>query len=417
MTISSKPSTTIPTFSLARQVKNFRPQFTAALEKVLDSQCFIGGNFIETIEKQLAQYMHVKHVISCNSGTDALMMALRVLDMPKDAIVLTTPFSFIASSSEIAALGAHPVFIDIEPDTYNIDAALLESWLQREAVVKQGGTFHRTTGFPIVGMLPVDIFGQCADYDRLQLIAKKWNLWIVEDCAQSLGAQVRGKMAGAFGTIGITSFYPTKNLGAFGDGGCCMTDDDALAEKLLTLRNHGRKKNYEYENLGINSRLDAFQAVILSEKLPHLDAWNEQRRTIAQWYYEGLSSLKGIRLPQLKIGTHVYHQYSIMVDMINGESMRSKLEHYLAERGVQTRIFYPQTLPELAFLRTHPQLVTTCPVADFTVRNVLSLPMWPELERSEVAYVIECVQEFCCGVANNLYKTEQHKTVRPECLT
>jgi dTDP-4-amino-4,6-dideoxygalactose transaminase len=384
----------IPTFSLARQVKNLRPQFMAALEKVLDSQSFIGGNCIENIEKQLAHYLRVKHVISCNSGTDALMMALRVLDMPKDAIVLTTPFSFIASSSEIAALGAHPVFIDIEPDTYNIDPQQLEIWLQREAVMKDNRAFHRVTGFPIVGMLPVDIFGQCADYAALHLIAKKWNLWIIEDCAQSLGAQLNGKMAGTLGTIGITSFYPTKNLGAFGDAGCCMTDDDALAEKLLTLRNHGRKKNYEYESLGINSRLDAFQAVILSEKLPHLDTWNEQRRTVAQWYADGLSSLKQVRLPQLKIGTHVYHQYSLIVEQIRGASMRDELEKYLAQRGVQTRIFYPQTLPDIAFLRTHSQLITACPVADFTVRNILSLPMWPELERSEVDYVIECVREF-----------------------
>ncbi|MFA6263624.1 MAG: DegT/DnrJ/EryC1/StrS family aminotransferase [Candidatus Babeliales bacterium] len=389
-----KPATTIPTFSLARQVKNLRPQFTAALEKVIDSQSFIGGKFIETIEKQLADYLHVKHVISCNSGTDALMMALRVLDMPKDAIVLTTPFSFIASSSEIAALGAHPVFIDIEQDTYNIDPNILEAWLQSSAVMKNGTTFHRTTGFPIVGMLPVDIFGQCADYDALNRIAKKWNLWIVEDCAQSLGAQLNGKMAGTLGTIGITSFYPTKNLGAFGDGGCCMTDDDGLAEKLLTLRNHGRKQNYEYESLGINSRLDAFQAVILSEKLPLLDTWNEQRRTIAQWYYTGLSSVKHIHVPRLKIGTHVYHQYSLIVEHVGDQLMRAKLEEHLTQRGVQTRIFYPQTLPELSFLRTHPQLLTTCPVADFTVRNILSLPMWPELERNEVAYVIECVREF-----------------------
>ncbi|MFA5306349.1 MAG: DegT/DnrJ/EryC1/StrS family aminotransferase [Candidatus Babeliales bacterium] len=394
MNQQSKPAKNVPAFSLARQVKNMRPQFTAALEKVLDSQGFIGGSFIETIEKQLAQYMRVKHVISCNSGTDALMMALRVLEMPKNAIVLTTPFSFIASSSEIVALGAHPVFIDIESDTYNIDPQLLEVWLQREAEMKDGKAFHRTTGFPIVGMLPVDIFGQCVNYDALHAVAKKWNLWIVEDCAQALGAQLNGKMAGTLGTIGTISFYPTKNLGAFGDAGCCVTDDDVLAEKLLTLRNHGRKRNYEYESLGINSRLDAFQAAILNEKLPHLDRWNEQRRQVAQWYEEGLGHIPYIKLPRKKVGTHVYHQYSVVVAPCSAESMRSKLELYLAQRGIQTRLFYPQTLPDIAFLRTHPQLATVCPVADFAVRNILSLPMWPELERDEVMYVIDNIREF-----------------------
>jgi dTDP-4-amino-4,6-dideoxygalactose transaminase len=321
-------------------------------------------------------------------------MALRVLEMPENAIVLTTPFSFIASSSEIVAVGAHPVFIDIEPDTYNIDPQVLEAWLQREALVKDGRTFHRITGFPIVGMLPVDIFGQCANYDALHAIAKKWNLWTVEDCAQALGAQFNGKMAGTLGTIGTISFYPTKNLGAFGDAGCCVTDDDVLAEKLLTLRNHGRKRNYEYESLGVNSRLDAFQAAILSEKLPHLDRWNEQRRQVAQWYEEGLGHIPYIKLPRKKVGTHVYHQYSVIVEPLQGTSMRSKLEQHLAQCGIQTRLFYPQLLPDIAFLRTHQQLATACPVADFTVRNILSLPMWPELERDEVTYVIDNIREF-----------------------
>ncbi len=392
----------IPAFSLARQVKNMRPQFMAALEKVLDSQQFIGGTFIEAFEKALANYLGAQHVISCNSGTDALYMALQAFNMPANAIVLTTPFSFMASSSEIVASNAHPVFIDIEPDTLNINPTLVAAWLDTEAIMREGKAVHKATGFPIVGILPVDIFGQCADFTTLNTIAKKWNLWTVEDCAQAIGASLNGKKACTLGTIGTLSFYPTKNLGAFGDAGACVTNDPVLADKLLEIRNHGRKRNYEYTSLGINSRLDAFQAVILSEKLNHIDAWNERRRAIANRYHQGLKHLSFIQLPYEKVGRHVYHQYSIIV-----RDQREALEKHLAERGVQTRIFYPQSLPSFDFLRTHPALNTACPVSDITTRNVMSLPMWPEMTDQEVDYVIECIQQFVAVAPTQSIKSTQ----------
>lgn len=378
----------IPTFSLARQVKQLRPQLLNALQKVLDSQQFIGGAYIEQFEKQLAAYLGVKHVISCNSGTDALWMALHALQLAKDDIVLTTPFSFIASASEIVALGGHPVFIDIEQDTFNISPKLLADWLGKHAIIKDGRAYHRATNFPIVGIVPVDIFGQSADYKALKAIAKTWNLWIVEDCAQAIGAEFDGQKAGTFGDIGTFSFYPTKNLGAFGDAGCCVTNDPVLAERLLQLRNHGRTQNYEYKGMGINSRLDAFQAVILSEKLPHLDGINARRRAIAQRYNMAFAHVPFIQVPEQCSGVHVYHQYSILV----ADGYRQKLEQHLSTHGIQTRIFYPQALPEIAFLRTHPALETLCPVAQSTSQNILSLPMWPELTDAEVDYVISCVK-------------------------
>jgi dTDP-4-amino-4,6-dideoxygalactose transaminase len=388
----NQPKQTIPAFSLGRQVKNMRPQLIAALEKVIDSQQFIGGKFIEAFEQQLAQYLNVKHVISCNSGTDALWMALSVMDMPQNAIVLTTPFSFIASSSEIAFNNAYPVFIDVDPSTFNISPTLMQQWLEREATMNNGRAIHKATGFPIVGMLPVDLYGQSADYSKLEAIAKQWNLWIIEDCAQALGATYNGKKAGTLGTIGAISFYPTKNLGAFGDAGCCVTDDSLLAEKLLQLRNIGRKRNYEYESLGINSRMDAFQAVILSEKLGQLDQWNARRAQIAQKYNTALAQLPFIKVPQQIVGTHVYHQYSLIVQDCNGESLRTQLEQHLTAHGVQSRIFYPQSLASFAFLNNNPALTTPCPVAENISQRVLALPMWPEMEESEVDYVIECVQ-------------------------
>lgn len=392
---------TIPAFSLARQIKTLRPQIAASLDTVLESQQFIGGQFIQAIEAQIAQYLNVKYVISCNSGTDALWMALQAITMssaPADLlqqrsglagkIVLTTPFSFIASSSEIVALGGHPVFIDIEKDSFNMNPKLLASWLESNAIMNNGTAIHCATGFPIAGIIPVDLFGQCVDYVAIKKIATEWNLWIVEDCAQAIGAELNGRKAGTFGNIGTFSFYPTKNLGAFGDAGCCVTDDPVLAERLLQLRNHGRKANYEYEGLGINSRMDAFQAVILSVKLPLLDGVNERRRYIAARYQEAFASVPFLTLPQQKYGTHVFHQYSVLVE----EGYRSVLEKHLSGLGVQTRLFYPQALPEIGFLRSHQALTTANPVATYAALNILSLPMWPELEDSEIDYVIECVK-------------------------
>lgn len=381
---------TIPAFSLKRQIDTFKDSYLQSLDAVIESQQFIGGTFVATFEKEFAQYLQVKHVISCNSGTDALWMALQALQLKKNDIVLTTPFSFIASSSEIAAHEAFPVFIDIEPDTYNMSPVLLEQWLTTQTTKKDGKLIHKKTGFPVVGILPVDLFGQCADFERLTQIAKNWGLWIVEDCAQATGATLQGKQAGTIGTIGIFSFYPTKNLGAFGDGGCCVTDDAELAERLVVIRNHGRKANYDYTGMGINSRLDAFQAAVLSLRLKHLDTFNENRRAIADRYNKALSTKKSFVVPQEKIGTHVYHQYSITLQgSLAGK--RDVLCAALTASGVQTRIFYPQPLSSIPFLTTCKELMTMCPVTDFVSHNVFSLPMWPELTEQEVDSIIENV--------------------------
>ena len=202
---------TIPTFSMARQTKALRPQLMDALQNIVDTQQFIGGVHVDTFEKNLAAYLGVQYAIACNSGTDALWMALFALNV-KESIVLTTPFSFIASSSEIVSHGAHPVFIDIEPDTFNIDPVLLAEWLKKNAVMKDGKAVHQATGLHISGIIPVDLFGQCADYEKLHAIAEQWNLWIIEDTAQALGASIKNQKAGTLGDIGAISFYPTKTL-------------------------------------------------------------------------------------------------------------------------------------------------------------------------------------------------------------
>jgi dTDP-4-amino-4,6-dideoxygalactose transaminase len=392
----------IPFFSLDRQVKNLYPHITEALAKVLDSQQFIGGSFVASCEKSLSHYLESEHVISCNSGTDALWLAIKAFDVKPNDIVLTTPFSFIASSSEIAAHRGIPVFIDVEEDTYNINPILMARWLTENATIKNGATVHKKTGFPIVGIVSVDLFGQCANYDAIKTIANEWKLWIIEDTAQAIGAGWKGKKAGTLGDVGCFSFYPTKNLGAFGDAGCCCTDNPKLAQKILELRNHGRISHYQYLHLGINSRLDGFQAAVLSEKLRYLDGWNNRRREIAARYTKELSHLPFIKTPIDKTGSHVYHQYSVVVEN------RDAVQQHVESLGVQTRVFYPQSLPEIPFLQTNEELTTHCPVSQKLVQSILALPIWPELEDDEVTHVIDAFKSITPVAFASLNQGKQH---------
>ncbi|MBM3887294.1 DegT/DnrJ/EryC1/StrS family aminotransferase, partial [Candidatus Dependentiae bacterium] len=349
---------------------------------------------IAALEKELAAYLNVKHVISCNSGTDALWLAVHALNVQPNEIVLTTPFSFIASASELIPHGAHPVFIDIDPVTYNIDPVLMRSWLETQTKQKDGRTIHRATGYPVVGMIPVHIFGQCADMDSLLAIAKEFNLWVIEDTAQAIGSTLNGKFAGTMGDIGTLSFYPTKNLGAFGDAGCMVTNDTTLAEKLVRLRNHGRKNHYQYECYGLNSRLDAMQAEVLRIKLKLVDSYNQRRRSIAAQYDEALQHVSYIQIPQAVQGTHTYHQYSIVIKPEVCGMTRDAIAQNLEAFGIGTRVFYPQPLPAIDYLRTHEELQTLTPVAHYLTHNILALPIWPEMTKEQINHVIEALSSF-----------------------
>lgn len=384
----------IPFFSLGKQVENISKEINATLQEVLNSQQFINGAFVEKFETAMSKYLGVNHVVGCNSGTDALWLALKALGVKKDIIVLTTPFSFIASASEIAPHGGHVVFIDIEQQTLNIDPQKLESWLQTNAVFKNGVATHKVTGFAVGGIVSVDIFGQCADYKQLRRIADEWGLWIIEDACQAIGAEIDGIKAGNFGDVAAFSFYPTKNLGAFGDAGCCTTNNPELAEKILRLRNHGRKTHYDYVEHGINSRLDGMQAAILTTKLAHLEEWTERRRAIAAVYNQQFANIPFIKRPTQILGRHVYHQYSMLVMDKQGNILRDELKAFLADRGVATCIYYPKALHQIEFLNTLPALENHCPVTERVVQSVLSLPVWPELEDQQVLYICEQVKEF-----------------------
>ncbi|MBU1008020.1 DegT/DnrJ/EryC1/StrS family aminotransferase [Candidatus Dependentiae bacterium] len=375
----------IPFFSLERQLSNIKNSLELQINQLLSSNQFVGGPYVDTFEKKFATYTETTHAISCNSGTDALWLSLAALEITPNSIVLTTPFSFIASSSEIAAHKAHPVFIDID-ESYNICPKKIETWLKIHAIVRHDRAVHKKTGFPIAGIISVDLFGQCANYNAIKSIANDWNLWIIEDACQAVGAHIDNKKAGTFGDISCFSLYPTKNLGVCGDGGVMTTNSTQLAEKLFKLRNHGRATHYNYECQGRNSRLDAIQALIATEKLKYLDDYNDRRREIAQYYTKRLSKIPFIKTPRETVGHHVYHQYSIQV------TNRKTIQEQLLEKKIETNIFYPKTLDQIPFLTPPKELATDCPIAHNTTQNILALPIWPELTDNEIKYVCSCLE-------------------------
>jgi dTDP-4-amino-4,6-dideoxygalactose transaminase len=347
----------IPILDLTAQYRELKPQIDAAIARVLESGTFIMGPNVEAFEHEIAAYLGVKHAISLNSGTDALHLALRALDVGPGDEVITTPFTFVATTEAIGIVGATPVFVDIDPVTCNIDAAQIESAITPRTKV----------------ILPVHLYGCPANMPAIMAIAQRHGLAVVEDCAQAIGAKVGGRTVGTIGTIGCFSFFPSKNLGAYGDAGMVTTNDAALADRLRALRVHGGRRKYHHEELGVNSRLDEVQAAILRVKLPHLDAWNEARRRIAARYTESLSKVAGITVPAEPPDCHaVYHQYTVRM------AARDEVRERLLKAGIQTMVYYPVPL-HLQDVHRNIGQVGAFPHAERAAREVLSLPMFPEL--------------------------------------
>lgn len=380
----------IPFFSLKRQWANLEQSILPQLHNLLKQNQYIGGPYVSQFETHFKHYTGAAHAISCNSGTDALWLALKALNIKADSIVLTTPFSFIASSSEIVAHLAHPLFIDVD-ESYNICPQKIENWLKSNAKNCNGKTFHTKSNRLIEGIIVVDLFGQCADFTQIKSIAKEWNLWIIEDACQAVGAHINNQKAGTFGDISCFSLYPTKNLGVCGDGGIMTTNNADLAETLKKIRNHGRASHYEYECYGINSRLDAIQALIGTEKLKRLDEYNNRRREIAQQYTEQLSQIPGITVPKETSGHHVYHQYCILLE---SQKHRDALRAHLTAHNIGTNIFYPKALNEISYLIPEKMLQTECPNNKRYCQTILALPIWPELTDDEVAYVCGTIRVY-----------------------
>ncbi len=373
----------IPILNLTRQYEQLKDKIDQALIKVAASGHYILGPEVTAFEQEMATYLNVKHVIGCANGTDALFLALKALKIGSGDEVITTPFSYMATSESIVRAEATPVFVDIVPDTMNFDVTKLEA-----AITPQ-----------TKAILPVHIFGQSANMDEVRRIAKAHNLSIIEDCAQAIGSHYQGAKVGTIGDIGCFSFFPSKNLGAFGDGGMCTTNDDALAERLRMLRVHGSRKRYYHEEPGLNSRLDEIQAAILRVKLPHIDEWNHARDAVAKHYDTLLKPLAAFLTTPYRDpkSGHVFHQYTVQLKGENPAQLREAIQKKLQEAGVQSMIYYPVPLYKQ---QTHADLnlkASDFPVCEDISDRVLSLPMFPEMRLDEQEQVAKALTEALKG--------------------
>jgi dTDP-4-amino-4,6-dideoxygalactose transaminase len=365
----------VPLLDLRAQHAAIRDEVVAAMMKVVDSQLFILGAPVEALETAVATLSHAKFAVGCANGTDALLLALRALDCGAGDEVITTPFTFFATAGTIHNVGAKAVFVDIDPETFNIlpEAAAAARTSRSKACV------------------PVDLFGQMAPIEDVMKALP--GLPVIEDAAQSIGARrsVDGewRMAGEMATIGTFSFFPSKNLGGYGDGGMMVTQDEALAARLKRLRMHGGSKMYFHDEVGFNSRLDALQAAVLSAKLPHLAGWSAKRRANAEYYTRALADVAGLTTPFIDSANEsIFNQYTIRTDR------RDELQTFLKGRGIGTAIYYPLPLhlqPCFAYLGYKPG---SCPESERAAAEVLSLPIYPELTQAQLDEVIEQVRAF-----------------------
>jgi dTDP-4-amino-4,6-dideoxygalactose transaminase len=354
---------------LAPQLASLWEELNRAIQRTLRSTHYILGPEVRAFEQETARYLGVKHTVGCNSGTDALVLALRALGVGPGDEVITTPLTFFATAEAISQMGATPVFVDVEEESMNLDPALIEPAITM-----------RTRA-----ILPVHLFGRPCDMTAILDVARRHGLVVVEDCAQSFGARLRDKQTGSLGQMGCFSFFPSKNLGACGDAGLLATNDDQLADLARALRVHGSRKKYHNEMVGYNSRLDELQAAILRVKLPHLEAWNAGRRRVAETYGRMLDGHAGIKVPAVVEG-HVFHQYTVRVPGCD----RDRLQARLAEDGVDTMVYYPVPCHRLKlYEQSHAHVA--CPRAERMGAEVISLPIWPEMEAAAQQAVVRAL--------------------------
>ena len=369
---------------LTFQYKSIKKEIDAAIKRVLESGHFIGGEEVENFEKEIAKFCGIRYAIGVNSGTDALFLSLKALGVgPRDEVI-TTPFTFIATAEVIANCGAKPVFVDIDPKTFNIDPRKIEEYLKSNIQYPKSKT-------KIKAILPVHLYGQMADMSEIMRIAKKYKLYVIEDAAQAIGAEYKGKKSGAIGDLGCLSFFPSKNLGAYGDSGMVVTNNEQLAERIKMMRNHGSSPKEKYLNLilGTNSRLDALQAAILRVKLKHLTKWSHERAKKADYYSKNLKGIGDIIVPKISSGrNHIFHQYTIRT------KLRDKLQKYLKEKGIPTMIYYPLPLHLQPAFKYLAYKKGDFPEAEKTAEEVLSLPVYPELTQKDQDFIIKKIKEF-----------------------
>ncbi|MEN9347299.1 MAG: hypothetical protein RLZZ77_810 [Bacteroidota bacterium] len=376
--MSMKP---IQMVDLKSQYEKIKGEVDAAILNVISNTAFIGGPEVKTFQKDLENYLGVKHVIPCANGTDSLQIAMMALGLQPGDEVITASFTYVATAEVIALLNLTPVLVDVNPDTFGLDPVQVEKAITPKTKA----------------IVPVHLFGQCADMESIMDIAKRHNLFVIEDTAQAIGAKYTFSdgtvgVAGCIGHIGSTSFFPSKNLGCYGDGGALFTNDDDLAEKMRMVANHGQKVKYYHEVIGVNSRLDTIQAAVLSIKLKHLDAYSAARNEVAAAYDKAFANVPALRTPvRDPKSTHVFHQYTLVTSGID----RFALQAHLQSKGIPAMVYYPVPLHMQKAFASDRYKEGQFPVTEDLCKRVISLPMHTEMEPDQLQLIIDSVVEFC----------------------
>jgi dTDP-4-amino-4,6-dideoxygalactose transaminase len=377
----------VPLLDLKKQYDSVRDEIVPAALEVFETQYFIGGPNVEDFERKIADYCGCKYAVGVSSGSDALILALMVAGIGQGDLVITTPFTFFATAGAIARVGAQPVFVDIDEQTYNLDPDKLDE------LISGLNTDKRSR---LKAIIPVHLYGQCADMEPILAIAKEYGALVIEDAAQAIGAEYRFrdgrvKKAGTMGDYGCFSFYPTKNLGAFGEGGLVTCNDEDLDKKLRIFRNHGDVRRYYHDYIGGNFRLDALQATILKIKLKYLDKWSDERIYNAASYKTLFEekTVKDIVLPVKKEERHIYHQY-----VINAGERRDSLKEYLVENGIGCEVYYPVALHEQKCFSYLGYKSGDFPVSEKASKTSLAIPVYPELTKEEQVYIVDSIDKF-----------------------
>jgi len=376
-----KAAIQIQMVDLKTQYRKLKSEIDAEIHEVLDSAAFINGPKVKDFQANLESYLGAKHVIPCANGTDALQIAMMAADLEPGDEIIVPAFTYISTAEVIALLGFKPIMVDVDPDTFNVTPEIVEAAITPKTKA----------------IVPVNLFGQSCDLEPIMQIAEKHGLWMMEDNAQAIGADYtfsNGKVqkTGTIGHVNGTSFYPSKNLGAYGDGGAISTNDDALAEKCRMIANHGQTKRYYHGMVGVNSRLDSIQAAILNVKLKYLDKFAAARQQAAAHYDKAFQHISQLQIPKRQHNsTHVFHQYTLQVK----DGQRDALQAFLQERGIPTMIYYPVPLYEQeAFKGAMANPIDQLPVTDMLCKSVLSLPMHPDLDQESLDYISAAVSEF-----------------------
>ncbi len=378
----------VPLLDLKRRYNLIKEEIDKAIQKVLNSQHFILGKEVKLIEEKISEYCNTKYAVAVASGTDAILLSLRNLGVGKGDFVITTPFTFFATAGAIHNIGAIPIFVDIKPDTYNIDPEKIKNLLEENSFHIKRLNIERSK---IKAIIPVHLYGQMADMDPIMDIANKHNLYVIEDACQAIGAEYKQRKAGSIGSTGCFSFFPTKNLGGYGDGGIVTTNREELAKKLLVLRVHGSEKDYHHLSVGYNSRLDTIQAAVLLAELPYLDGWNKKRAQNAQLYSDLLKDIEEIQCPYVaEKRQHIFHQYTIRVK----NNKRDALMEFLGEKNIGNKIYYPSSLHIQECFNHLGYKQLDLPVSETASKEVLSLPIFPELKQEEIEYVTNSIKTF-----------------------